>query len=262
MKITNKKDRMISTFKEWERRFIEVDKKTHWREGYSAYSLGHFFSNGKGEQWLSSLENAIFGSTLQHVEGRIEHASKLDGFRGGQRMQDLAIWGITPMGQSCFIGIEAKVLEPFGDATVYDAYLAGVEEREKRNPRSKKAERVCQVAGFLFDGKHPEDNEIKDLRYQLMHYFKASVLEAPSLEESKKTLNNNRPKADVILLPILVFNTAHYQDDPKLAEDNHKDFMAFVEALKCERRSVDGFEIYHKIIDGRDLYAVYDVVDL
>ena len=262
MRITNKNNKSISSFKDWEQRFIEVDKKTHWREGYSAYSLGSFFSSGRGEEWLSAIETTIFGSPLQHIEGRIEHASKLDGFRGGQRMQDLAIWGRTPLGQSCFIGIEAKVLEPFGDSTVYDAYIAGVEERERRNPKSKKAERVLQVTDFLFKGKHPKDDEIKELRYQLMHYFKASALEAPFLDESKKPINSNRHKADVILLPVLVFNTSHYQENPQLAEDNHNDYNAFVNALKCEKRVVGGLEIYHKIIDGRDLYTVYDVVDL
>ena len=262
MRITNKHGRVLSSFKEWEQGFIEVDKKSHWREGYSAYSLGQFFSSGKGVKWLSDLENAILGFELNHDEGQIEHASKLDEFRGGQRMQDLAIWGKTPSGQSCFIGIEAKVLEPFGDSTVYDAYIAGIEEREKRNPRSKKAERVSQVTSFLFDGKKPKDELVKNLRYQLMHYFKASALESTSLEESAKPLKSTRPKAEIVLLPVLVFNTTHYQEDPALADDNHRDYLAFVRALGCDKKTVDGIDIYHKRIDGRDIYTSYNVVDL
>ena len=262
MKITNKLGRLLSSFEEWEQGFIEVDKKSHWREGYSAYSLGLFFSSGKGAKWLSDLETAIFGFELNHAEGQIEHASKLDEFRGGQRMQDLAIWGKSPSGQSCFIGIEAKVLEPFGDSTVYDAYIAGIEEREKRNPRSKKAERVSQVTSFLFDGRNPKEETVKDLRYQLMHYFKASALESTSMAESAKPLKNARPKADIVLLPILVFNTTHYKEDPDLAHDNHCDYIDFVSALGCDKRTVDGVDIYHKIIDGRNLYTCYCIVDL
>lgn len=262
MRITNKKDKVLSSLEEWKQGFIEVDKKKHWREGYSAYSLGCFFTSGRGDMWLCAIEKAILGHELNQSEGRIEHPSKLDQFRGGQRMQDLAIWGKTLLGQSCFIGIEAKVLEPFGDSTVYDAYLSGVEEREMRNPRSKKAERVCQVIDFLFKGKKPKDGIIKDLRYQLMHYFKASILEAPSLKESAFPLNEDRPKADIIILPILVFKTSHYKGNLNLAKDNHDDYISFIHALGCDKHNVDGLEFYHKVIDNRDVYTFYDVVDL
>lgn len=262
MKIINKHGRVLSTFEEWEQGFIEVDKKSHWREGYSAYSLGLFFTSGKGEKWLSNLERAILGNELWHIEGEIEHASKLDEFRGGQRMQDLAIWAETASHESCFIGIEAKVLEPFGDTTVYDAYIAGIEEREKRNPRSKKAERVSHVTSFLFNGRNPKDEIVRDLRYQLMHYFKASALESTSLDESAKPLKNSRPKAKIVLLPILVFNTTHYKEDPDLADDNHRDYLDFVCALGCDKQTVNNVDIYHKKIDGRDLYTCYSIVDL
>lgn len=261
MKITNKIGRVLSSLDEWKIGFIEVDKKSHWRKGYSACSLGEFFTIGKGEQWLAKIEKDILGSVIKHTEGRIEHASKLDEFRGGQRMQDLAIWGSTPSGIPCFIGIEAKVLEPFGDLSVYDSYLAGIEEREKRNPRSNKAKRVCQVVDFLFKGETPDGSKVKDLRYQLMHYFKASILEASSLEESVLQINQ-RKTARIILLPVVVFNTKHYKEDPQLAQDNHEDYLKFVRALNCDVKVINGREVYHKIIDNRDVYTLYEVVDL
>ena len=261
MKITNKNGRVLSSFDEWKKGFIEVDKKSHWREGYSACSLGEFFTIGKGEQWLADIEKDILGSTIEHTEGRIEHASKLDTFRGGQRMQDLAIWGSTLSGASCFIGIEAKVLEPFGDLSVYDSYVAGIEERERKNPRSKKAERVCKVVDFLFRGEKPGSVKVKNLRYQLMHYFKASILEAPSLEESAQKIDQ-RKTARIILLPVIVFNTKHYKEDPKLARDNHDDYLRFVRALNCDVKVINGRAVYHKVIDNRDVYTLYEVVDL
>lgn len=261
IKITNKNGRVLSSLDEWKKGFIEVDKKSHWREGYSAYSLGEFFTIGKGEQWLAGIEQDILGSTVKHIEGRIEHASKLDEFRGGQRMQDLAIWGNTPSGVPCFIGIESKVLEPFGGLSVYDSYLAGVEEREKRNPRSNKAKRVCQVVDFLFKGEKPDSSKVKDLRYQLMHYFKASILEAPSLEESALKINQ-RKTAKIILLPVVVFNTKHYKEDPQLAQDNQDDYLKFVGALNCDIKVINGRKVYHKIIGYRDVYTFYDIVDL
>lgn len=261
IKITNKNGRILSSFDEWKKGFIEVDEKNHWREGYSACSLGEFFTIGKGEQWLAEIEQDILGSTVEHIGGRIEHPSKLDEFRGGQRMQDLAIWGSTPSGVSVFIGIEAKVLEPFGGFSVYDSYLAGVEEREKRNPRSNKANRVCQVVDFLFKGETPDSFKVKDLRYQLMHYFKASVLEASSLEESARKINQ-RKTAEIILLPVVVFNTKHYKEDPQLAQDNHNDYLKFVEALNCDVKVINGRKVYHKIIDHRDVYTFYEIVGL
>ncbi|MBR4437773.1 MAG: hypothetical protein IKS79_01560 [Bacteroidales bacterium] len=260
MIIKNKYGRILSSLEEWKEGFIEVDKKKHWRDGYSACSLGVFFSSGKGEQWLTEIEKEIFGYKIEHSEGMIEHASKLDEFRGGQRMQDLAIWGKTPSGASCFIGIEAKVLEPFGDFSVYDSYLDGIKEREKK-PKSNKAKRVCQVVDYLFNGRTPEDSTVKDLRYQLMHYFKASILEAPSLVESALKINQ-RKTVNIILLPVIVFNTEHYKEDPKLAQDNHDDYLRFIEALNCDVKTINGKDVYHKVIDNRDVYTLYEVIDL
>ena len=260
MEIKNKKERLLTTFEDWEKGFIEVDKKTHWSKGYSAYSLGLFFTSGKGEKWLYELENTLFGDVIEHEAAEIEHASKLDSFRGGQRMQDLAIWGTTKEGKSCFIGIEAKVLEPFGDSSIYDAYVAGIEEREKRNPKSNKAERVSQVTDYLFNGKTPEDNEVKNLRYQLAHFFKASILEAPSINDSTKSLAK-RAQVDIVILPVIVFKTEHYQTNLNLADDNYRDYVSFVTALGCERRHFGEHDVYHISLNGRDVYSVYEVVE-
>lgn len=261
MVIRNKKKTLLNTLNEWKKGFIEVDKKTHWSEGYSAYSLGLFFTSGNGERWLSGLEKALFGCELEHMDAEIEHASKLDSYKGGQRMQDLAIWGKTLDGRTCFVGIEAKVLEPFGELSVYDSYIAGLDERENRNPNSKKANRVCEVVDFLFRGKTPSDEGIRNLRYQLMHYFKASILEAPSLKESAKSIKSSRGLADIIVLPVLVFNTDHYKTNPGLAKDNYDDYLSFVTALGCVKSRYGEHDVYHTVIDGRDVFSVYEVVE-
>lgn len=262
MIIKNKHNRALRTIEEWKTGFLEVDKRTHWCEGYSAHSLGLFFTTGKGLDWLRDLEKTILGEVIEHTAAEIEHASKLDSFRGAQRMQDLAIWGKTVDGKTCFIGIEAKVLEPFGDLSIYDSFLAGIEEREERNPRSKKAERVYQVVNFLFGGRTPDDEAIKHLRYQLAHYFKASIMEAPSIEESSKPLNSTRSVADIVILPVLVFRTAHYKQNTKLAENNYNDFIDFVKTLGYTKERIGDRDVYHAIIDGRDIYTVYEFIDL
>lgn len=261
MDIYNKKGRLLSNFEEWEKGFLEVDQKKHWREGYSAYSLGKFFTSGKGEQWLREIENIALGFNIDYSKGIIEYGSKLDGFRGGQRMQDLAIWGKTSCGNTCFVGIEAKVLETFGDYSVYDSYLEAIDEKENKNPRSKKAERICNVIDFFFNKRNPMDSDVRDLRYQLLHYFQASIIEAPSFEESSRPINK-RSQVDIVILPVVVFNTQHYRENIKQAKSNYNDYINLITALQFNVMKVNGKEIYHKVIKNRDVYTLCEVVDL
>ena len=46
--------------------------------------------------------------------------------------------------------------------------------------------------------------------------------------ESAKPLNSNREIADIVILPVLVFNTEHYKTNPELAKDNYEDYLSFI----------------------------------
>ena len=259
--IKNSLGRELSSIEEWRDGFIEVDgKPMHWKEGYSAHSLAKFFIEKGGEKWLSDTLRVLLGTQIQYNEAEIEHASKVDSFQGGQRMQDLAIWGLTGDGKSVFVGIEAKVLETF-DKTIEEA-ITEAKKTLKTKPTSNGINRINGILEYLFPGKALIS--VKHLRYQLSHYFVGGLREAPSLSISRKQYNEKRPLADIVVLPVLAFQTKHYEEDPNIGENNKKDYLNF-----CE--SIDGMEhlknsslknAFHKTVEGREFYTFYETIPL
>ena len=261
LKIKNKNGRKLDTIDEWKNGFIEVDDKNHWCEGYSAHSLGRFFTIENGEKWLNDLIYDLFGDEIRYEDAEIEHSSKLDTYRGTQRMQDLAIWG-TVHGEKIFIAIEAKVLESFGNYYVNEEYELALQERDNVNPKSKKPNRVEDIVEFLFPDKTPFDEPACNLRYQLMHYFTASIKEAPSLEESKLPLSKRKTKLSIVVLPVLVFRTKHYYEDIETGKNNKNDYLNFVTKLGFDTRLTGNRTVYHKTIHDCDVYTIYEEIDL
>lgn len=259
--IKNKLGRdLTGNIQAWEQGFIEVDQEIHWSEGYSAQSLGKFFTDGLGNLWLDNLSNALFGSTIEYEAAEIEHKSILDSYRGMQRMQDLAIWG-TIGNKSVFIAIEAKVLESFGNYSVRDEYELALQYKRMKNQNSKKPNRVEDVVKFFFPGLTPYDEPACDLRYQLFHYFKASVLEGKTINESKKSLTR-RTLPDIVILPVMVFKTKHYFDNTKIADQNKKDYYAFCKALGFAEKSFGNRTVFCKEINSREIYTLYEEISI
>lgn len=259
--IKNSSGRVLSNMEKWKQGFIEVDKKPmHWKEGYSAHSLGKFFTECNGQQWLDNMLKQILGSSVLYADAEIEHPSKLDSYKGGQRMQDLAIWGKTQEGKSVFIGIEAKVLETF-DETIQDAIIEA-EAIQKKKPKSNKLNRIYDVLNTLFPGKSP--SSLNMLRYQLTHYFVGGLKEAPSLSISNTPYSENRAVADIVVLPVLVFKTKRYEENPGVAEDNKNDYLDFCKAVEgMEHIPNKSYEnAFHKRILNQDLYTLYEAVPL
>lgn len=258
--IKNKKNRELNSIEEWEMGFVEVDDKSHWEEGYSAHSIGKFFTCEEGKEWLKNLTRDLFGEEMYYEDAEIEHESKLDTYKGKHRMQDLAIWG-TILGKKVFIAIEAKVLESFGNHSVKDEYELAVQEHNK-NTNSNKLKRIEEIVGFLFPGKTPNDEPVCSLRYQLMHYFTASIKEAQSLAESKTPIRNRKTHLSTIVLPVLVFKTKHYYEDIETGKNNKKDYMDFVFDLGFETKQVGSRTIYQKNIHQCEVFTVYEEIDL
>ncbi len=261
LNIKNKNGRKLDTIDEWENGFIEVDDKLHWCEGYSAYSLGRFFTNENGEKWLNDLIYDLFNDDINYENAEIEHSSKLDTYKGTQRMQDLAIWG-TVRGEKIFIAIEAKVLESFGNNYVNKEYELALHERDNVNPRSKKPNRVEDIVEFLFPEKTPFDEPACNLRYQLMHYFTASIKEAQTLKESKLPLSKRKTKLSTVVLPVLVFRTKRYYEDIETGKNNKQDYLDFVTKLEFDKRLKGNRTVYHKTIHDCDVYTLYEEIDL
>ena len=263
MVIKNKHNEKLDTLSKWEAGFISVDKKKHWEPGYSAHSLALFFTSKQGKEWLKELTLALFGEDVSWDEARIEHESKLDTFGGRHRMQDLALWGKLNDGTSIFMGIEAKVLESFGNYILRDEYDNAIEEKRRREAIDKKSNKPSRVEGithFFFPGKTPYDKDICDLRYQLMHYFKASIQEAPTYIESLRPLKPERNKVDIVVLPVLVFMTRIYDKNPAKGELNEQDYNNFCDALKLEKKIIGGKEIREGIIAGHKIISFYEKI--
>ena len=262
--IKNKKGTELTSLSAWEQGFIEVDDKKHWETGYSAYSLAQFFTERDGQQWLSNLMSDIFNDSFTITDARIEHESKLDKYSGKHRMQDLAIWGSTGMGKKVFCGVEAKVLESFGNNNLRDEYEAATHYQKFKKPNSKRPDRIKDTVKFLFEGQTPYSEGICNLRYQLMYYFRASILETPTYESSKLSIskrNNELDKVDVVVLPVLVFKTDHYKSDKEKGKLNEIDFTNFCNALGLKAIQKGGKDFRYGKIHGREVYTFYEEIE-
>lgn len=267
--IKNKLGKELNTISEWKEGFLDVDQnQNHWRPDYSAHSLGVFFTkkmnNGYsiGQTWLDGLVEIITGSPFEFNEAEIEHPSKVDNLRGGQRMQDLTIWGESA-GKSIFVAIEAKVLESF-DKTILDAYNDAVKYKEEVNARSMKDKRIEDLVARFFPNVIPTDESIKNLRYQLFHYVAASEQEGSSIVESNKGLDA-REKPQIVILPVIVFKTPHYFEDTELAKENRKDYFSFMESIGFQSSGLPyyhGSEILALKRKSQILYSIYAEVEI
>ena len=264
MIIKNKNGKELTSFSKWEDGFKEVDDQgeLHWAPGYSAYSLGLFFTSGAGEYWLNALSESLFGERVVWIDARIEHKSKLDRNKGKHRMQDMALWGSLLSGEKVFMAIEAKVLESFGERTLSEEYDETLRYQKFVKPTTKRPDRVKKVTDFLFPGKTPYDKDIRDLRYQLMYYFMGSVLEASTYSESIIPLSQRKSKVDIVLLPILVFKTEHYYSDTGKANSNKDDYLEFCRAVGLRKEIIRGKEWWVGEISGRRVYSCYETIEL
>lgn len=263
--IKNKKGTELTSLSAWEQGFIEVDDKKHWETGYSAYSLAQFFTERDGQQWLSNLMSDIFNDSFTITDARIEHESKLDTYSGKHRMQDLAIWGSTGIGKKVFCGVEAKVLESFGNNNLRDEYEAATHYQKYKKPNSKRPDRIKETVKFLFEEQTPYSEGICNLRYQLMYYFRASIMETPTYESSKLSIskrNNELDKVDVVVLPVLVFITDHYNSDTEKGNLNENDFANFCDALGLKTIQKGGKDFRYGKIHGREVYTFYEKITL
>ena len=110
-------------------------RRGHWKPGRSAYSLADFILNRQGAAHLEYRLASVLSESVRLEQGTPEYAARFDGYEGPARL-DLGISGQTASGQSLFVGLEAKVHEPFGSVTVEERYQLTLESL-RGNPRSK-----------------------------------------------------------------------------------------------------------------------------
>ena len=194
----------------WRDAFVAIDKNpSHWKEGRSACSLARYFLSGRGEPEIVATVNGLLADdSVECLErGEIECLCPFDAYRNPRR-QDMGIWGWTKNGRRFFVGVEAKVDEPFSDDTLGSA-LAKAGKTKIAKPKSCALDRIHGLCDW-FDVS-PEDETVRDLRYQLFHFTKGTADVAD---------------VDIRIMLLLTFHTPEY--DSKKGEGNAADWQAFL----------------------------------
>ncbi len=194
----------------WRDAFVAIDKNSgHWKEGRSACSLARYFLSGRGETEIVATLNGILGdNSVECLErGEIECLCPFDAYRNPRR-QDMGIWGRTKNGRRFFIGVEAKVDEPFSDDTLGSACEKAIKTKIAK-PESHALDRIHGLCDWF--GVSPEDEAVRDLRYQLFHFTKGTADMADS---------------DIRIMLLLTFHTPEY--DSKKGEGNAFDWQMFL----------------------------------
>jgi hypothetical protein len=247
MKITGKK-REIKDFAEWEDAF----GGNNWKDGYSACSLAKYFTepnieSSKGLQKLTEILTAVGYNDVEYIEAEIEHESEFDEYKNG-RKHDLMINAKNGDGSIC-ICIEAKVNEKFGNNNVAKEYDNAIKLKEKGS-KSEKFKRIRKLCNDIFrinieDNKFENNEEIGELRYQLLYYFAGSLVDAKH--------------ADVVFMPVLVFH------EYKKRDSNLKAYKLFMELFPLKDRetiiSDDGtMTIYKGKYEGVTIISCYATI--
>ena len=225
--------REIKDMPSWKMAFCAIDKK-NWKEGRSAHALAEYFLSHNGEAGIVEKLNAgvLEDDSIECLdEGIIELECPFDAYSHPRR-QDMGIWGKTRSGKSIFIGVEAKVDEPFGD-TIADARKRG----EKAN--SNLPARINGLCSWL--GVSEDDEKIQKLRYQLFYFTKGTA----------------DVDADICVLLSLTFKTSEY--DENKAKENKADWDAFIGHFFD---AVSGGHRLKSTICAKPVYAVSMTVDL
>ena len=214
--IKNKKGTPL-TASNWKEGFIAVDEERHWEEGRSAERLAHDFSDGAPSSGEKSLRDAIrlFLKTDDIIwhKAYIEHGSRFDRYRR-PRMQDLAIWG-EANGESFFIGVEAKVDEPFGSRNVKEQkeYIKSLKKQ------SKAGDRLNELTADFLAGI--DEEKYGGIRYQLLYYLAGSF----------------REDADIIIMPVFAYHSDKY--DSVKGRNNYNAYEDFMKKLGFTRIDAD-----------------------
>ncbi len=238
----------ILSLNDWQEAFIRHDSKglEHWKSGRSAQSLAEDFMNESGEIMIFQIIEQLTGKKIHNspIDAVIEYGSTFDNFKR-PRIQDLAITG--KLGEdddnntSFFVGIEAKVDEPFSSKTLkqQETYIKALKEKGKSTNAGERLKSLKE--DFLSDIKSEE--ELNKVRYQLLYYLAGSF----------------RANAQIIFMPIVVYKTKGLSQRPilyneKKGKNNKKDYEQFVSALGFEQvigvhiDGVEECEVHTKII--------------
>ena len=188
MRIENLQGNEIGSLEDWAKLYDTPRQKRQWEEHRSAYSVADFIMNRNGSASLQSRISSVLSQPIELERAIPEYELSFDEYGRG-RVHDLGIFGNSDAGQSVFVGVEAKVDEPFG-RSVHDAYL-GAKAKQIVGESTKAPERIEDLLSLHFSDP---DISMFDIRYQLLY-------------ATTGTLAANK---DISVLYVVVFKTPLY----------------------------------------------------
>ena len=236
MRVEDAKGVPITSLADWAKLYESPRTSRQWVEGRSAYSAAEFIFNRNGAE---SLRNRIADSLSEAVEFDWlvpEYEVRFDRYGHG-RMHDLAIFGRTGSGQKLFVGVEAKVDEPFG-ASVRDAYLTAKTKQIAGKPTNAPE----RIEGLLKQHFKDFDPSMFDVRYQMLYATAGTIAEG----------------ADISVLYVVVFKPRLYSETK--GAENYRDYVNFMEKVRAKplllsSKEAQGHKLY---IQGKELICLHE----
>ena len=237
MRIENTEGKPLNCLDDWK----SIHKPTQWKPGRSAYSVADFVVNRDGARKLRARVSSVLGAPVTFHKIIPEYEVKFDQ-HGKGRVHDLGIFGKTQSGKSLFVGVEAKVDEPFG-ANVADEWRKAQEIRES-GEGTRLPQRIMQLCDRFNEGLGI--SECDEIRYQLLHGTAGTV----------------DAKADVSVFYVAVFKTDCY--DNAIGESNHRDYQQFIKRVGGvpKQDNGNGASSHDLTLGGKRLIAIYEYFDL
>ena len=246
MRVVDSQEHGISSLREWESRiFSKPSKKRHWKPGRSAYSLADFIMDQNGAAYLESRISSVLKQSVTLEEAMPEYLARFDCYKGNPSNLDLGITGRVGSKSSLFIGVEAKVDEPFGP-TVCSRYRAAIKTRDSGKSTNADKRTVDLLSHYFSETNDPLSSKFASVRYQLLTATTGTVAVGK----------------DVSVFYVLVFKTCKY--DECRASANLQDYEKFMQAAggKLLVQDGEGFHAHELTLSGKRLTCIYDHVSI
>ena len=108
LKVIDSRGNDITTLEQWSK----TVRRSHWKQGRSAFPLADFILNRNRAAHQELRIASILSQPVRLDQATPEYAARFDRHDGPARL-DLGICGRTSSGESVFVGLEAKVDEPY-----------------------------------------------------------------------------------------------------------------------------------------------------
>lgn len=214
--IQNSNNDQIHSVEEWFKFAPPKRGIYHWKDGRSSKELAKaWFRTGKPqipEELNALLKSHSDVSSIDVDLAMPEVKTPLDNFFGETRNHDLILIGHSDTAR-VLIGIEAKADESFGE-TIKN-YLTSKEGTSSNAPR-----RIKFLSQSIFG--YAVDEQIGNLRYQLLHGLGGTLIEAKNHQATKAIF--------------VIYEFTSSQTKPRNLERNRNDFEKFIQALPIPKQ--------------------------